>query len=395
MRLRGKALLGVSLLAAGPTLLLVVIAGGLLRQVAAGWLAAAGEGAGGAGADPSVLAGVEATVDAAAQLLWLAGAAIAALATAVGVLAARRHLLTPVEAVARRLGADTLRHGDELEAISRRAETLQRDAERAERERHGQLDAVRNALDRAGDQLVEAQRLGITGRLALGAAHEIGSPLSIAIATVDALRAGSPPDELLPALDEALQRVAAILRELSRFGRPAEERAERVELAALARDVVALARLHPRARRVAIKVHTPEADTDGNVDGGDRTLQAAIAALAPRRPLEQVLLNLLINAADATAERGQIDIHCGLEVDTDGSAVAVLTVDDDGPGVPDHLRDRIFEPFFTSKADDVGTGLGLAISRRLVVAAGGRLEVDRSPTSGARFRVILPWGAPT
>lgn len=395
MRLRGKALLGVSLLAAGPTLLLVVIAGGLLRQVAAGWFAAAGAAAGGNGADPAVLAGAEATVDAATQLLWLAGAAIAALATAVGVLGARRHLLTPVEAVARRLGADTLRHPDEFDAIARRAEALQRDAERAERERHGQLDAVRNALERAGDQLVEAQRLGISGRLALGAAHEIGSPLSIAIATVDALRAGAPPDELMPALDEALQRVDAILRELSRFGRPAEDHPERVELVALANDVVALARLHPRARRVAITVQAPGADPDAGADGGNRELVSAIAALAPRRPLEQVLLNLLINAADATAERGQIDVHCGLGVDSDGSAVAVLTVDDDGPGVPDHLRDRIFEPFFTSKSADVGTGLGLAISRRLVMAAGGRLEVDRSPSSGARFRVILPWGAPS
>ena len=387
MRLRGRTMLALLALVALPLALLAGTAGALLRQLAGAILQTDGAGEG-LDAD-SLLAAAKA----AERVLWLAAAAIAAVAMAAGLLLARRGVLEPLERLARRLGvrseasdaSSSRRRGDEWSAIVDRIDALTQTVERDSLERESQLDAVRATLDRAGDQLVDAQRLGITGRLALGAAHEIGGPLSIAIATVDALRAGADPAGLDVALEEALLRVDAILRELTRFGRPDEAEAiEVIELTTLAEDVLTLAKLHPRVRKAQIALHRPPQGA------------AAVCVRARRLQLEQVLLNLVVNAADATATRtrleapGQIDIHIVESIDSAGRGIGLLLVDDDGPGVPDHLRDRIFEPFFTSKAADHGTGLGLAISRRLVHAAGGTLTVDRGPEGGARFCVSLP-----
>lgn len=387
MRLRGRTMLALLALVALPLALLAGTAGALLRQLAGAILQSDG---GDAGLDPDQL---WAAAKAAERVLWLAAGAIAAVAMAAGLLLARRSVLEPLERLGRRLGirgeaadaSSSRRRGDEWTAIVDRIDTLTQTVARDALERESQLDAVRATLDRAGDQLVDAQRMGITGRLALGAAHEIGGPLSIAIATVDALRAGADPAGLDVALEEALLRVDAILRELTRFGRPDEAEAiEVIELTTLAEDVLTLARLHPRVRKTQIALHRPPQGA------------APVCVRAHRRQLEQVLLNLVVNAADATAARtrveapGRIDLHIVESLDDEGRGIGLLLVDDDGPGVPDHLRDRIFEPFFTSKAADHGTGLGLAISRRLVQAAGGTLTVDRSPDNGARFAVSLP-----
>ena len=387
MRLRGRSMLALAALIALPLALLAGTAGALLRQFAAAIVQGDGSGE---GLDAELL---WASAQAAERVLWLAAGAIAAVALGAGLLVTRRSVVEPLERLARRLGVRSganesgggRRRDDEWAAIADRIDALTQTAARDSLERESQLDAVRATLDRAGDQLVDAQRMGITGRLALGAAHEIGGPLSIAIASVDALRAGADPAGLDAALEEALLRVDAILRELTRFGRPDEAEAIAViELTTLAEDVLTLARLHPRVRKTQIALHRPPQGA------------ASVCVRARRRELEQVLLNLVVNAADATASRsrvdgpGKIDVHVVETIDEQDRSVGCLLVDDDGPGVPDHLRDRIFEPFFTSKAADHGTGLGLAISRRLVHGAGGTLTVDRSPDNGARFTVSLP-----
>jgi signal transduction histidine kinase len=309
-------------------------------------------------------------LDAAERLLWLAGASFSALAIAAGTVWMRRHIVGPVERMARDVGAP-VGQGEELAALAAAIGRLQAGARRSELERASHLDAVRVALDRAEAQLVTAQRFGLTGRLALGAAHEIGGPMSIAIAAVDAARSGAPPAEMIEAIDDALTRVDAILRELASFGRPAEVLAEPIDLRDLVDASLALARLHPKVRAVSVE-QRKEVGPSPVVD-------------AVRRHLEQVVLNLVVNAADASRRSGTVEVGVRFS-----GQRALLLVDDDGPGVPDHLKDRIFEPFFTSKGPDEGTGLGLAISRRLLAADGATLEVERSPLGGARFVVTFP-----
>ncbi|HTQ03727.1 MAG TPA: HAMP domain-containing sensor histidine kinase, partial [Polyangiaceae bacterium] len=104
-----------------------------------------------------------------------------------------------------------------------------------------------------------------------------------------------------------------------------------------------------------------------------------------REQLVQVLLNLVLNAADAAGPGGHIRIEALRSKDG-----VELSVSDDGPGVAEIVRDRLFEPFVTTKETGKGTGLGLAVCRGLVEAAGGTIELDTSRPRGARFVVALP-----
>jgi C4-dicarboxylate-specific signal transduction histidine kinase len=110
---------------------------------------------------------------------------------------------------------------------------------------------------------------------------------------------------------------------------------------------------------------------------------------ARRRRLVQVLVNLLINAADAVSEPGAKERRIRINAEHVGGEV-VIEVEDTGPGLSPEARKRIFEPFFTTKPPGKGTGLGLALSREYVEADGGTLTVEEAPTGGARVVVKLP-----
>jgi signal transduction histidine kinase len=121
------------------------------------------------------------------------------------------------------------------------------------------------------------------------------------------------------------------------------------------------------------------------------------STLDPVRPvwanparLEQVVLNLLLNAAQAMPDAGigRNEIHVRVRSDEDGHAV--LEVSDNGPGIPAAVLTRIFDPFFTTKPSGVGTGLGLSICHGIVSSLGGRITVHSEPGNGATFRVVLP-----
>jgi two-component system sensor histidine kinase HydH len=107
------------------------------------------------------------------------------------------------------------------------------------------------------------------------------------------------------------------------------------------------------------------------------------SVLGEEERLRQVLINLAINALEATPAGGLVRVSAGREAD-----MAWITVDDSGPGIPEEIRDRLFEPFFTTKAE--GSGLGLSIVHAIVTQHGGTLEVGSSPEGGARLRLRLP-----
>ena len=109
-------------------------------------------------------------------------------------------------------------------------------------------------------------------------------------------------------------------------------------------------------------------------------------AKMPAGHLEQVLLNLLLNAADAVGEAGTVTISAYLEMETQ---MLVLTVKDDGPGIPEDLQDQVFEPFITTKPKGKGTGLGLFVCRHLVESYRGELHLRREEAHGACFEIRL------
>ena len=102
-------------------------------------------------------------------------------------------------------------------------------------------------------------------------------------------------------------------------------------------------------------------------------------------PLSQVLVNLLLNAAQAMAGKGKITVRV-----ESGQAAGLVVVEDEGPGLPPHVKAHLFEPFFTTREAGKGTGLGLAVSRHLLAQFDGKLDAEDRPGGGARFVIALP-----
>lgn len=237
--------------------------------------------------------------------------------------------------------------------------------------------------------LRQSQRLETVGSLAAGVAHEVNNPLAFVRANLAQLErlaeqiakrmplAPDDPDaeeidelpQIVAECLDGIDRIARIVDAMRRFSRtPTEERGP-VHLNRVVQEAIRLAELH-RNRRVRVEAWLAED-------------LPAVHGSAQR--LTQVFLNLLVNAKQALADRadGCITVHtCAL-----GDFVEVM-MSDDGPGVPEGIRDRIFDPFFTTKGPDEGTGLGLAIAYDIVREHGGLIELRGG--GGACFVVRLP-----
>lgn len=238
------------------------------------------------------------------------------------------------------------------------------------------LEASRARLLETRAQLVRAEQLAVVGRLASGLAHEVKNHLSPFL-LADVLARRHPDDqdlqEAAEMMLEARQHILDLVSEVKGFARGAEASTELstepADLAQLARAVVRFASCD-----AGVKRHAAEARIDGEpwarVDVGR---------------LRQVLLNLVKNAADALGETpgGRIELRVAEE-----GTEAVLEVWDNGPGVPDAARARLFEPFFSTKGEK-GLGLGLDISRTIVRAHGGELDFESEPGRTC-FRVRIP-----
>ena len=158
------------------------------------------------------------------------------------------------------------------------------------------------------------------------------------------------------------------MTELLDFARPREPKFRDLDLAASVDDVVKLARSSLTASNVEIETQVP---SDVPLVQGDA------------EQIKQVLLNLTMNAIQATGDSGVVTVGAR----RDGRHV-MLIVADDGPGVPEEMRSRIFDPFFTTR--DSGTGLGLAVVQQIVTQHGGRIDVETNGSRGARFVGSIP-----
>ncbi|HET7786970.1 MAG TPA: ATP-binding protein [Myxococcales bacterium] len=247
------------------------------------------------------------------------------------------------------------------------------------------VEVWRDVTERVALQanLARSEQLAAVGTLATGFSHEISTPLGTVSNSIQGmlriLRERDRIDEPeLLALRQRLEvasrevfRCRDITRSLLDLGRRRRTVRERVQVEAVAARM--LQAVAPTAERQGIQV----------VERAEPHLPAV---LGQADQLEQVMLNLFMNAIEAMPQGGRLEVATRAR----DSAVEVI-VSDTGPGVPAALRDRIFEPFFTDKPG--GTGLGLYLSRQLVEAHGGRLELTAGE-GGARFRIALPAAKP-
>lgn len=250
--------------------------------------------------------------------------------------------------------------------------------EEALRRKIDEVERATQRLAEAQDRLVRSERLASVGRLAAGLAHEIGNPISALIGMQDLLLDGGlEPEEqkdFVVRMRKETERINRILRDLLQFARPAAKGGAGEEpgpghVEAAAYDTAALVAPQKSMREVELALDVyPDLP----------------AVSMSREQLVQVILNLVLNAADACGEGGKITLRARPE----GAGVR-LEVEDDGPGVAPEVRDHLFEPFVTTKEVGKGTGLGLAVCRGLVEAAGGTISLDES-RGGACFVIDLP-----
>jgi PAS domain S-box-containing protein len=241
--------------------------------------------------------------------------------------------------------------------------------------------SARKALEA---QLVQADRLAAIGTMAAGVAHEINNPLAYLMLNLDWItrklpESASDPSsiasliELLHEASRGAERVASIVRELRTFSRADAETRRRVDLAAVVRSAIKIAGHEIRHRA---RVST--------------SFEPAGYVWANEARLEQVVLNLLLNAAHAMPETQATSNEIRVHVRPDGDASIVLEVSDNGEGISPDVLPRIFDPFFTTKPRGVGMGLGLSICHGIVMSLGGQITVHSTPHEGTTFRVALP-----
>jgi signal transduction histidine kinase len=231
---------------------------------------------------------------------------------------------------------------------------------------------------RIEEQLVQAERLAAVGLLASGVAHEINTPLTGIASYAQMLLEDTPEDdparEYLERIRKQSWRASHIANSLLNFSRGGGDAFTRVDLNAIVDETLALFGPQLKGRSIAIKF-TPSPDPP-LVNGHQGRLQ-------------QVLLNLLLNARDAMAAGGEIRIHTALENGRVGLHVA-----DTGEGISSENLSRIYDPFFTTKGAGAGTGLGLSVTYGIVKDHDGSLTVRSRPGEGTVFSLHLPaWQA--
>jgi signal transduction histidine kinase len=248
---------------------------------------------------------------------------------------------------------------------------------------------LREEQTRMREQLVISERMASAGTLAAGVAHEINNPLAVACANLEYLsdllaqytEAARDADEgkrmtafseSIRDTREALDRIRDIVRDVKLFSRPEEETTGRVDVTRVVESAARMAWNEIRHRARLVKDYQPTP-----------------MALANESRLGQVVLNLIVNAAQAMPEGHADDHELRVTTRTGRNGQVVIEVADNGAGIAKEHLDRIFDPFFTTKPIGVGTGLGLSICQRIVTQLGGTIEVHSELGRGSLFRVRL------
>lgn len=227
-------------------------------------------------------------------------------------------------------------------------------------------------------QVIRSERLAAMGRLVAGVAHEMNNPLTAVLGHAQLLRLEAKDEatrQHAEIISNEAERAARIVRSLLSFARPGKPEKRPVSLNPLIEETLALRADELSIRNIAVT----------------RDLAADIPPVAgDRHQLQQVLLNLLVNAEQAIGRgRGYGEVRIASSADPP-RAWARVTIEDNGPGIPPAFLDKIFDPFFTTREIGQGTGLGLSICHAVVSEHGGKIRAENRPEGGARLEVELP-----
>jgi PAS domain S-box-containing protein len=237
---------------------------------------------------------------------------------------------------------------------------------------------MREELEKAHIKLVQAEKIASVGRMAAGVAHEINNPLSgimiYAELLKDALKNDAEKQKDVQEIIDQTLRCKKIVAELLEFSRQSVGNVSSFSLKEIIGKSLSLL-IHQALFQdieVKTKIEPDMPDIVGDIG-----------------QLQQVFTNLFINSADAMGGKGRLTIQARFVPDRN---IFDIRVSDTGPGIPEHLREKIFDIFFTTKSVGKGTGLGLSISQNIIELHGGTISVDCPPEGGSTFLIQLPLG---
>lgn len=255
---------------------------------------------------------------------------------------------------------------DEVTVLSQRVHSLMEDVDQAQSE-----------LVRSQETLLQTGKLALVGKLAAGVAHSIRNPLTSVKMRLFSLQRtldlNPTQKEDLEVISEEIRHIDTILRHFLEFSRPPKLKMQRLSLSEVVDRALTLLRQRLESYGVVVELHRhgrlPE--TQGDME-----------------QLQEVLVNLILNACEAMGRGGVITIR-----ETRGQAASVgpvvrVSVSDTGPGIPLSIQDKVFQPFFSTKEE--GTGLGLSLASRIVQEHGGWIALHSKEGAGATFVVTLP-----
>jgi signal transduction histidine kinase len=261
-------------------------------------------------------------------------------------------------------GREPLR--DEVKALSRRVSSLIED-----------VDQTQSELQLSREHLQQSEKLALVGKLAAGVAHSIRNPLTSVkmrlFSMERTLEMSANQKEDFEVISEEIRHIDTILRNFLEFSRPPKLHIQNVSPS----DVVdmAIQLLRHRLESYAVDVDLYRQRRLPQIQGDPEQLK-------------ELLVNLMVNACEAMAEGGSIVIREEEGVTEPLGRVVVIRISDTGPGVPESIKDKVFQPFFTTKEE--GTGLGLSIAARIVEDHGGCLNLRTREGKGATFIITLP-----
>ncbi|MFC1821884.1 ATP-binding protein [Thermodesulfobacteriota bacterium] len=278
------------------------------------------------------------------------------------------HILGPLRKLA--LEADRSHEAneseDEVKALSRSIHGLMED-----------VDQTHSELERSREHLLQAEKMAMVGKLAAGVAHSVRNPLtSVSMRLFSlgrTLDLGRDQKEDFDVISEEIRHIDTIVQNFLEFSRPPKLKMQRVNPSEVVDLVLQLLRHRLESYDVGIKV--------------DR-MQPLSSIEADPEQLKEVLVNLIENACESMDGGGSIIIHEEEDTREPMGKVVVIRVSDNGSGIPEHIQDKVLQPFFTTKEE--GTGLGMSIAVRIIEEHGGNLDFISTEGEGTIFVVTLP-----
>lgn len=268
---------------------------------------------------------------------------------------------------------------DRLEERDRELRDWNQELNQRVEERALKLQHANRQLEATTQQLIMSEKLAAIGEISAGVAHEINNPIAVVQGNLEVVRElmGEKADAArveFRLIDEQLHRIGEMVTRLLQFAKPQEYagHSQRYDIADVVSDTLPLVRHLLDKSKITV----------------EREYRASRLVLMNRTELQQVLVNLIVNAIHAMSAGGRLTLRTS-DSDDGGRAGVLIEVADTGTGIAPEVLERIFDPFFTTKGRE-GTGLGLSISQMLVNRQGGKISVASEPGRGTTFAVWLP-----